>query len=713
MRLNKTLLTFSLAAALLQMPATADALAAGVAGSKNPLLQKSSLPFGAPDFSKIQESDYLPAIETAIKQQRENIQKIVNNKKKPTFQNTILAYEESGVLLDKVTSVFFGLTSAHKTPVIAETQKKVTPPLTELENEISFNQKLFDRIKYVYDNEYKKLKGEDQRLTEVIYKSFVRSGALLSPGKMERMKAINSRISELQQQWGNLLPAATNAAVVWVQNKEELSGLSEADIAQCKKDAESRGGKAPYCIVIVNTTQQPILTNLQNRELRKKVYEASIHRADATNPDFNTFPIVTEIAKLRAEKGQLMGYKNYADYSLEKTMAKNSKNVNDFLNQLIKEYTPKAKAETQAIEEYAQKTEGKDFKLQPYDRFYYSAKMKKEMLNITDDEVKPYFNIDSVLVNGVFYAAHRVYGLNFKQRKDIPTYHPDMKVFEVSDKNGKPLALFYSDYFRRPTKRGGAWMSSFAKQSKLRGQLPIIYNVCNYAKAPEGQPSLITWDEVCTLFHEFGHALHGILSNCKYNTLSGTAVARDFVEMPSQFNESFASIPEIFDHYARHTETGKPMPTDLKERMLKSINFQTAYALGENLAATCLDLAWHELTPDEIPSDYMAGAFEKEALYNVGLLDNQIPPRYSTTYFNHVWGGGYAAGYYSYLWTEVLAVNIADFFSKHGALNPAVGQAFRDKILSRGNTKDQMEMFTDFTGMKSPDASGLLKARGL
>ena len=712
MRLNKTLLTFGLAAVLLQMPTSTDAQTTA-GGRQNPLLQKSSLPFGAPDFSKIQESDYLPAIEAAIKNQRENIQKIVSNKKKPTFQNTILAYEESGVLLDKVTSVFFGLTSAHKTPVIAETQKKVSPLLTELENEISFNQKLFERIKYVYDNEYKKLKGEDQRLTEVIYKSFVRSGALLSPEKMERMKAINSRISELQQQWGNLLPAATNAAVVWVQNKEELTGLSDADIAQCKKDAESRGGKAPYCIVIVNTTQQAILTNLQNRELRKKVYEASIHRADATNPDYNTFPIVTEIAKLRAEKGQLMGYKNYADYSLEKTMAKNSKNVNDFLSQLIKEYTPKAKAETQAIEQYAQKTEGKDFKLQPYDRFYYSAKMKKEMLNITDDEVKPYFNIDSVQVNGVFYAAHRVYGLNFKQRKDIPTYHPDMKVFEVSDKNGKPLALFYSDYFRRPTKRGGAWMSSFAKQSKQRGQLPIIYNVCNNAKAPEGQPSLITWDEVCTLFHEFGHALHGILSDCKYNALSGTAVARDFVEMPSQFNESFASIPEIFDHYARHTETGKPMPADLKERMLKSINFQTAYALGENLAATCLDLAWHELTPEEIPSPYMAGAFEKEALNNVGLLDNQIPPRYSTTYFNHVWGGGYAAGYYSYLWTEVLAVNIADYFAKHGALAPSVGQSFRDKILSRGNTKDQMEMFTDFTGMKQPDASGLLKARGL
>ncbi len=712
MNFNKTFLTLGLAATLLQMPTSSFAQNAG-GKRQNPLLVKSSLPFGAPDFSKIQESDYLPAFEAGIKEQRANIQKIISNKKKPTFQNTILAYENSGMLLDRVSNVFFGLTSAHKTPGIAEAQKKVMPLLTDLDNEISFNQKLFERIKYVYDHEYNKLKGEDKRLTEVIYKGFVRSGALLSPEKMERMKQINTRISDLQEQFGNLLPAATNNAVVWVNSKEELAGLSDADIAQCKKDAESLGNKAPYCIVIVNTTQQAILTNLQNRELRRKVYMASIHRADGTDPKFNTFPIVTEIAKLRAEKGQLMGYSTYADYSLEKTMAKTAKNVNNFLQSLIKEYAPKADAETREIETYAQKSEGKDFKLQPYDRFYYSAKMKKEMLNISDDEIKPYFNVDSVQINGVFYAAHRVYGLNFKQRKDIPTYHPDMKVFEVSDKSGKPIALFYSDYFRRPTKRGGAWMSAFAKQSDKWGQLPIIYNVCNNAKAPEGQPTLITWDEVCTMFHEFGHALHGMLSKCGYNTLSGTAVARDFVEMPSQFNESFASIPEIFDHYARHTETGAAMPADLKERMLKSISFQPAYALGENLAATCLDLAWHELTPDEIPSPYMAGAFEKEALNNVGLLNSQIPPRYSTTYFNHVWGGGYAAGYYSYLWTEVLAVNVADYFAKHGALDPAIGQAFRDKVLSRGNTKDQMEMFTDFTGMKEPDASGFLKARGL
>lgn len=709
---NKLFFAIGLAATLLQAPVTVSAQSSGTS-QQNPLLMKSNLPFGAPDFSRIKESDYLPAIEAAIKIKRDNIQKIVDNKKKPTFQNTILAFEESGILLDRVCSVFFGLTNADKTPVLAEAEDKVMPLLTGLENEISFNQQLFERIKFVYDNEYAKLKGEDQRLTEEIYKSFVRSGALLSAEKMARMKEINSRISELQQQWGNLLPEATNHAVVWVDNREDLAGLSEADIAQCKKDAEMRGGKAPYCIVIINTTQQPILASLQNRALRRKVFEASIHRADGTNPQYNTFPIVTELARLRAEKGQIMGYANYADYSLENTMAKNSANVDNFLEQLIKEYAPKADAETKAIEEYARKTEGSDFQLQPYDRFYYSAKMKKEMLNISDDEVKPYFNVDSVQVNGVFYAANRVYGLTFKERKDIPSYHPDTKVFEVIDKNGKPLALFYSDFFRRPTKRGGAWMDAFAKQSRQRKQLPVVYNVCNSAKAPDGQPSLITWDEVCTMFHEFGHALHEILSDCQYNTLSGTATARDFVEMPSQFNESFASIPEIFDHFARHTVTGEPMPAELKERMLESINFQTAYSLGENLASTWLDLAWHKISPDEVPSPYMAGAFEKEQLHNAGLLNTQIPPRYSTSYFNHVWGGGYAAGYYSYLWTEVLAVNIADYFKQHGAFDPAVGQALRDKILSRGNTKDQMLMFTDFTGMEKPDASGLLKARGL
>ena len=682
------------------------------AGRENPLLVDSQAPFGAPDFSKIQTSDYLPAFEAAIQQTRDDIQQIVDNPDSATFQNTILAYEESGRLLDRVARVFFALVEADKTPELGEIEKKVQPMMTDLSNEINFNKPLFERIKKVYDNELESLQGEDRKLTEETYKEFVRRGALLPDDKMARMKEINLRISDLQQQWGDLLPNATHDAVVWVDKKEDLAGLSASDIAQCEKDAQSRGGKAPYAIVIVNTTQQAILASLDNRELRRKVFEASVHRADGTGK-YNTFALVCEIAKLRAEQAEIMGYPNYASYSLERTMAKTPDNVYAFLKSLISQYSPKADAETKAIEDFARKAQGADFKLEPYDRFYYSAKMKKELLNVSDDEVKPYFNVDSVLQNGVFYAANRAYGLTFKQRDDIPLYHPDMKAFEVIDKDGKTKALFYCDYFRRPTKRGGAWMDGFQKQSRQWNQLPIIFNVCNSAKAPEGQPSLLTWDEVTTMFHEFGHALHGILSDCQYNSLSGTSVARDFVEMPSQFNESFASIPEVFDHYARHCETGEPMPQDLKERMLQSINFQSAYALGENLAATCLDLAWHMLPSNAIPTPDKAAEFETEALRQVGLLNAQIPPRYSTSYFNHVWGGGYAAGYYSYLWTEVLAVNIADVFAQRGALKPETGQDFRDKILSRGNTGDLMQMFTDFTGMQQPDASSLLKARGL
>ena len=679
---------------------------------ENPLLQESTQPFGAPDFSKIKSTDYLPAFEAAIQQKRDEIAKIVENPDSATFENTILAFEESGRVLDRVSKTFFALVEADKTDEIGETEKKVMPMLTDLENEISFNKPLFERIRQVYDRDHDSLQGEDQKLLEEIYKDFVRNGALLPDDKMARMKEINLRISDLQTQWGDMLPNATNDAVVWVDKKEDLAGLSEADIAQCAKDAESRGGKAPYAIVIVNTTQQAPLASLDNRELRKKVYEAAVHRADGTGK-YNTFPLVVEIAKLRAEQAEIMGYPNYASYSLEKTMAKTPENVYAFLKSLISQYTPKAQAETKAIEDFARKTQGADFQLQPYDRFYYSAKMKKELLDISDDEVKPYFNVDSVLMNGVFFAAGRVYGLTFKERTDIPVYHPDVRVFEVFDKDGSSRALFYCDYFRRPTKRGGAWMDNFAEQSRQRQQKTVVYNVCNSAKAPEGQPSLLTWDEVTTMFHEFGHALHSILSDCQYNKLSGTNVARDFVEMPSQFNESFAAIPEVFDHYARHCETGEPMPAELKERMLKSINFQTAYALGENLAATCIDMAWHMLPSDKIPTADQAIAFETEALRQVGLLDAQVPPRYYTSYFNHVWGGGYAAGYYSYLWTEVLAVNIADVFAQRGALKPETGQDMRDKILSRGNTGDLMQMFSDFTGMKQPDASSLLKARGL
>ena len=678
----------------------------------NSLMKQSTLPFNAPDFSRIKENDYLPAIRAAIAEQRAEIKKITDNKQKPTFVNTILAYERSGKNLERISNIYYALVSADKTPAIEKAQGEIVPLMTDFENEIKFNQKFFQRVKYVYDHEYTKLTGEDKKLLEVVYKSFTHAGALLPKEKMARMQEINKELAKLQQEFGDMLPKAGNEATVWVNDVKELSGLSEAGIAQCKKDAESRGGKAPYCIVITNTTQQPILASLDNRQLRERVYNASIHRTDGTGA-YNTFPIIVKIARLRAEKAQLMGKKNYASYSLEKTMAKNTDNVYAFLRQLIAAYKPKAEAQTKSIEEYARKTEGNDFHLQPYDRFYYSAKMKKDQYSFSDDEVKPYFNLDSVLVNGIFYAAHRVYGLNFRERKDIPTYNKDMKVFDVLDADGKQLALFYCDYFRRPTKRGGAWMSAFLKQSLDRNQKPLIYNVCNFAKAPEGQPTLLTWDETQTMFHEFGHALHGMLSHCKYNTLSGTAVSRDFVEMPSQFNESFASIPEVFNHYARHYKTNEPMPDALREKMLGSLNFLSAYALGENLAATCLDMAWHCLSSSEVPTAEQASAFEKKVLSEIGLLDSQIPPRYSTSYFNHIWGGGYAAGYYSYLWSEVLAVNIADYFETHGALTRKVGDDFRQKILSRGNTRDLMEIFSDFTGLKAPDTKALLKARGM
>ena len=678
----------------------------------NSLMKQSTLPFNAPDFNRIKENDYLPAIRAAIAEQRAEIKKITDNKQKPTFVNTILAYERSGKNLERISNIYYALVSADKTPAIEKAQGEIVPLMTDFENEIQFNQKFFQRVKYVYDHEYTKLTGEDKKLLEVVYKSFTHAGALLPKEKMARMQEINKELAKLQQEFGDMLPKAGNEATVWVNDVKELSGLSEAGIAQCKKDAESRGGKAPYCIVITNTTQQPILASLDNRQLRERVYNASIHRTDGTGA-YNTFPIIVKIARLGAEKAQLMGKKNYASYSLEKTMAKNTDNVYAFLRQLIAAYKPKAEAQTKSIEEYARKTEGNDFHLQPYDRFYYSAKMKKDQYSFSDDEVKPYFNLDSVLVNGIFYAAHRVYGLNFRERKDIPTYNKEMKVFDVLDADGKQLALFYCDYFRRPTKRGGAWMSAFLKQSLDRNQKPLIYNVCNFAKAPEGQPTLLTWDETQTMFHEFGHALHGILSHCKYNTLSGTAVSRDFVEMPSQFNESFASIPEVFNHYARHYKTNEPMPDALREKMLGSLNFLSAYALGENLAATCLDMAWHCLSSSEVPTAEQASAFEKKVLSEIGLLDSQIPPRYSTSYFNHIWGGGYAAGYYSYLWSEVLAVNIADYFETHGALTRKVGDDFRQKILSRGNTRDLMEIFSDFTGLKAPDTKGLLKARGM
>lgn len=678
----------------------------------NPLMTESTLEYGAPAFDKIQNAHYLPAFEEGIRLQKEEIEAIINNEEAPTFANTIEALERSGEVLGRTSRIFFAIAAAHKTDEIRAIEEKVIPMITEWNNEKSLNEKLFARIKTVYENEFEMLEGESKRLLSEIYNSFVRNGAELDAEKKAELKALNSKIAELEQKFNNTVTDATVAAGVWVETEEELAGLSDAQKAQCKADAESAGGKAPYYIVVTNTTQQSILASLDNRALRERVYNASIHRTDETS-SFNTWGIVTELSKLRAQKAKLLGFDNFAAYSVSNAMAKTPENIFNFLSDLIAQYAPKAAEETAAIEAFAQQTEGSDFKLQPYDRFYYSDKMKTATFNITDAETRPYFELNMVLNNGVFYAANKLYGLTFEKRTDLPVYHSDVEVFNVRDKDGNMVALFYLDMFRRPTKQGGAWMDAFQEQSHLLGKLPIIYNVCNVAKPAEGEPCLLSWDEITTLFHEFGHGLHGMLSNCKYPTITGTAVARDFVELPSQQNEYWAAVPEVFNNYAKHYATGEAMPEELKNNMLKSMSFHAAYALGENLAATSGDLEWHMLTAEEIPSAEEAPEFQKNILSSIGLLNEQIPPRYLPTYFRHVWGGGYAAGYYSYLWAEVLAVNVSETFAAGGDVNPELGQKYRETILSVGNTLPLEQAFTNFTGLQQPDPKGLLKARGL
>lgn len=680
----------------------------------NPFKEPSTLAFHAPNFSEIKNEHYKPAFEAGINQQREEIKAIVENTEAPTFANTILPYEDSGKLLTRVSNVFFAVSGADGTEEIKAIESEVIPMLTAWRDEITFNQPLFDRIKKVYDNEYETLEGEDKKLLSEIYEGFVRAGANLPEDKKSELEKVNARLAVLEQDFIKMNIDARNNAIVPIETEEELAGLSESEIAQCKADAEAHSNvSTPYAIVITNTTQQPILEKLDNRATREKVYNASYHRSDNTGNQ-NTYPIIAELAQLRQKKGELLGAANYAEYALKNTMAKTPQTVINFLSKLTEEYLPVAKRETAEIEAYAQKTMGSDFKLQPYDRFYYSAKMKEEKYHFNSDDVKAYFEVDSVLKNGVFYAAERVYGLKFQERFDLPGYHDEVRVFDVLDANsGEQIALFYTDLFRRPTKGGGAWMSEFAVQSHRNNQLPIIYNVCNFTKAPEGQHSLLSWDEVTTLFHEFGHALHGMLSNVNYATLSGTAVLRDFVELPSQFNEYFASVPEIFSHYARHYETGETMPEELKNKMLESVHFHQAYALGENLAASSGDVDFHMLpSQDAINADNVE-EYENNALAKYNLLDPQIPPRYRTSYFNHVWGGGYSCGYYSYLWAEVLAVNVSEYFTAHGALNPEVGKAFREKILAKGNTEDLNKIFTDFTGLQEPNVASLLPARGV
>lgn len=676
---------------------------------ENPLLTESTLDYQAPDFSKIRPAHFVPAIEEGIRIQLAEIDSITSNTAAPTFENTVLAYEKSGRLLARATSILSALVGADGTEELQKIDEETTPMLSAHHDALLLNEKLFARIKAVYDQR-SSLQGEDLRLTEVLYDQFVHEGALLSAADKEALKKINSEIAVLQTKFTNQVNAGTKEAAVLVDKVEELDGLSEEAITRAAEAATAAGHKGKYLLEQTNTSRPGYLVDLNNRDVRRRVLEASLSRCSGGDST-NTHPTITRIAALRAEKAKLLGLPNFASWALSDQMAGRPEAVERLISQLAPACRAKVAADVAELEAFAQKTEGKDFKLAAWDLDYYAERLKKAKYDLNEADLKPYLVLDSVLKNGVFYAANQLYGLTFKPRPDIPVYADGVQVYEVFDQDNTPMALFYTDYFRRPTKTGGAWMSNFVQQSTLFGTKPVIYNVCNFEAPAKGAPAFLTSSDVETLFHEFGHALHGLFASQKYETLSGTNTPRDFVEMPSQFNEHWMTDSVVLRHYARHYKTGEPMPQALIDKMKAAATYGQSYALAENLAAVTIDMAWGMLPAGQTVSD--VDAFEREVLARAGLDFALVPPRYRSAYYLHVFAGGYASGYYSYLWTEVLDHNIFEWFAAHGGLTRENGQRFRDMILSRGNTAPVGTFFTNFTGLTEPDMSSLLRFRGL
>lgn len=676
---------------------------------ENPLLTESTLDYQAPDFSKIRPAHFIPAIEEGIRIQLAEIDSITSNTAAPTFENTVLAYEKSGRLLARATSILSGLVGADGTEELQKIDEETTPMLSAHHDALLLNEKLFARIKAVYDQR-SSLQGEDLRLTEVLYDQFVHEGALLSAADKEALKKINSEIAVLQTKFTNQVNAGTKEAAVLVDKVEELDGLSEEAITRAAEAATAAGHKGKYLLEQTNTSRPGYLVDLNNRDVRRRVLEASLSRC-SSGDSTNTHPTITRIAALRAEKAKLLGLPNFASWALSDQMAGRPEAVERLISQLAPACRAKVAADVAELEAFAQKTEGKDFKLAAWDLDYYAERLKKAKYDLNEADLKPYLVLDSVLKNGVFYAANQLYGLTFKPRPDIPVYADGVQVYEVFDQDNTPMALFYTDYFRRPTKTGGAWMSNFVQQSTLFGTKPVIYNVCNFEAPAKGAPAFLTSSDVETLFHEFGHALHGLFASQKYETLSGTNTPRDFVEMPSQFNEHWMTDSVVLRHYARHYKTGEPMPQALIDKMKAAATYGQSYALAENLAAVTIDMAWGMLPAGQTVSD--VDAFEREVLARAGLDFALVPPRYRSAYYLHVFAGGYASGYYSYLWTEVLDHNIYEWFAAHGGLTRENGQRFREMVLSRGNTAPVGTFFTNFTGLTEPDMSSLLRFRGL
>ena len=685
-------------------------------GPSNPFYAPSALPFQAPPFDKIKDADYQPAIEAGMAQQRKEMQAIADNPAPPTFENTIVAMEKTGQLLHRVSNVFDGVTSANLNPTLQKVKDIEAPKLAAHRDAIFLDPKLFQRVSAIYGQRASlQLDPESLRLLEFEYKKFVHSGANLSPADKEKLKKLNEEESTLSTAFESKLLAAAKAAAYVTTEKSALAGLSEAEIAAAAETAKERKVQG-YVIPLQNTTQQPDLATLSNRSTRQAIFENSWTRAERGGPN-DTRSTIARLAQLRAEKAKLLGFANYAAWKLEDQMAKNPDAALKFMNALVPGSTAKAAGEAHDIQALIDSQEGSQqgaqhggFALQPWDWEFYSEQVRKAKYDLDQSQIKPYLELDNVLQNGLFFAANQLYGLTFKERHDIPVYQPDVRVFEVLDANGKSLALWYCDYFKRDNKNGGAWMDNFVARSKLLNTLPVVYNVANFSKPAAGQPALLSFDDVTTIFHEFGHALHSMFADTEYPSLAGTDVPNDFVEFPSQFNEHWASYPAVFNHYAKHYKTGAPMPAELVAKIKKSKTFNQGYEFTELLAAAQLDMQWHTLPPGgplENPDD-----FEKQALQKAHIALSYVPSRYRSSYFLHIWGDDYAAGYYAYLWSEMLDDNAFQWFEDHGGMTRANGDRFRKMILSRGNTEDLDKMYADWLGGE-PSIQPMLKDRGL
>ena len=676
----------------------------------NPLLKESSLDFHYPPFDKIKDEHFAPAYEQGMAQQLKEIEPIASSAEPPTFENTIVALEKTGDLLGRVDRIFSNLASANTNPQLQKIESDMAPKLAAQQDAIFLNGPLFKRVETLYNNREKLgLDDESKWLIERYHKDFVRAGAKLSDPDKTKLKAMNAELAALQTTFSQNVLKEKNAAAVVVEKKEELDGLSPNEIAAASAAAKAEKKEGKFVLALQNTTQQPPLTGLKNRPLRERIMKTSLAR-NGHGGEFDNREVVLRVVKLRAERAALLGYASHAAYQLEDQTAKNVETVNNLLAQLAPPAVSNARKEATDMQKLIEQEDG-GFQLASWDWAFYAEKVRRGRFAFDESQIKPYFELNHVLLDGVFYAATQLYGITFKERHDLPVYQPDVRVFDIFDKDGKPLAIFLADFYARPSKRGGAWMNEYVNQSELLGMKPVVANHLNIPKPEAGQPTLLTYDETRTMFHEFGHALHGMFSHVKYPRFSGTSVPRDFVEYPSQVNEMWATWPEVLAHYAKHYQTGKPMPKELLDKVIEAQEkFDQGFKTTEYLAAALLDQAWHQLKPAEVPNDALA--FEASALKKAGVDFSPVPPRYRTTYFSHAFAGGYSAGYYSYIWSEELDADSVEWFKQHGGLKRENGDHFRDTLLSRGGSQDAMKLFRNFTG-RDPWIEPLLKRRGL